>query len=246
MDKLIVANWKMNGNSAKVAEDLALYALNPATNKPNVVLALPVLYLPIARQILDKAPAKLGLASQDVSKFASYGAYTGEVSSNMLQEFGVGYSIIGHSERRMFLHESTHTLVKKIDAAIMSGIIPIFCIGEEKAVRNSGKYIEVLTEQLELLHQIEVPVKELVVSYEPFWSIGTGVLPSNDEILEIMNLIHTFVQNYLPRAKVTVLYGGSVTGTNAKEILSMPEVGGVLVGGTSLNVTDFVAICSYI
>ncbi len=245
MSKLIVANWKMNGNLAKIKSDLVGYAANPGTNRSNIILSIPTLYFPIANQIVQKHETKFSLASQDISKFYNPGAYTGEISGDMLKEFGVSHSIIGHSERRMFFHESTHTLVKKIDAAIMSEIIPIFCIGEEKICRTNGKYIGFLTQQLELLHQVEVPIKELVIAYEPIWSVGTGVLPSMAEISEIIGLIHSFVQNYLPHAKITALYGGSVTGANAKEIMSQPMIGGVLVGGASLREPDFATICSY-
>jgi len=246
MNKLIIANWKMNGSLAKITQDLSAYTTNPISNQANVAVALPMLYIPTAAQIIAANQSKLSLACQDVSKFANHGAYTGEISGEMLKEFKVRYAIIGHSERRMFLHENNHTLIKKMDEAITSGLIPVFCIGEEKSVRTSGKYIEFLTTQLELLHQVEEPITQLVIAYEPIWSIGTHVLPSPQEIMEIMQLIHTFVQNYLPHAKITALYGGSVGANNAKEILSLQGVAGVLVGGASLNVDDFTAICSAI
>lgn len=246
MKKLIVANWKMHGNHNKIVEDITNYANNAITNQANVVLALPVIYIPIARQILDKiGNTNIKLAAQDVSKFLSYGAYTGEVGANMLKEFGVDYVIVGHSERRMFFHESNHTMAKKIDAAIINGIMPIFCFGEEIWVREKNKHLEVINEQLQLLHLIEVPIKNLILAYEPIWAIGSGRVPTNLEIMEVVGLVHGFVQNYLSHAKITTLYGGSVSSSNVESILSIAGNNGVLVGGASLHVDEFSKICSF-
>lgn len=246
MKKLIVANWKMYGNYNKIVADITSYANNAITNQTNVVLAIPLIYIPIARQILDKiGNTNIKLAAQDVSKFLSYGAYTGEVGANMLKEFGVEYVIVGHSERRMFFRESGHTMAKKIDAALINGLIPIFCFGEEIEQREKQKHIEILNEQLQLLHLIEVPIKELVLAYEPVWAIGSGLVPTNLEITEVMDLVHGFVQNYLSHAKITTLYGGSVNSSNIESILSVAGSGGVLVGGASLDVNEFSKICSF-
>jgi len=240
--KLIVANWKMNGTSKKIADDLSAYTSNEITNSPNVVIALPALYL---HHALNLNP-KFKIASQDVSQFADYGAYTGEISSKMLLDFKVEYTIIGHSERRSNLNESGSVLVKKLENVINSGIIPIFCIGEEQSIRNSGKYNEFLLSQLELLKQLNADVKELVIAYEPIWAVGTGKVPTVDQIAEIVGLINSFVQKTLPRAKISVLYGGSVTAKNSAEILQITDVAGVLVGGASLRVDEFTAICAHI
>jgi triosephosphate isomerase len=241
MAKLIVANWKMNGSQTKVRADLARYLASPLTNRANVVLALPNVYLAPAAIMLSQA--ELALASQDVSQVEGFGAYTGEVSSAMLAEFGVKYAIVGHSERRALLGEDGSILANKIDNLVKQQIIPIYCIGEAKAIRDSGKHLDFLITQLELLGQVKNKLTEVVIAYEPIWSIGSGVTPQLTQISEVANLIQAFVQSYLPCAKILILYGGSVSSSNAAEILSLPQIDGVLVGGASLKVDEFTAIC---
>ena len=243
--KLIVANWKMNGSITKITQDLEAYAKSPLTNKTGVVLGLPHVFLEHAGQTNRKCGAVFSLASQDISQFAGTGAYTGEVSGAMLRELGVKYAIIGHSERRTYFNESGSILQHKIENAYANQIIPIFCIGEDKTIRDNNNYAEFLVQQLELLLQIKTNINEIVIAYEPIWSIGTGVVPALDQISEIIKLIHAFVQSYLPHAKITALYGGSVSESNAQDILRLDQVGGVLVGGASLKVNDFTGICSY-
>lgn len=243
MSKLIVANWKMNGSILQIQADLTAYIESPITNQANVVLAVPDIYLYQASQIIKQSGAKLSLACQNISQFNSVGAYTGEISATLLKEFAVRYAIIGHSERRTFLHESGHILLNKVENALLNDIIPIFCVGEDKSRRDEGSYLEFLKHQLELLCDVKTKVEQMVIAYEPIWAIGTGVVPTNQQISEVTKLIYAFVQNYLPHAKITVLYGGSVNGKNAHEILSPDEVGGVLVGGASLKVNDFTQIC---
>lgn len=247
MTKLIVANWKMNGSYIKIQEDFKIYMQNPSTNASNIVFALPSLYLSLIKDL--KSTANFQLASQDISEFGKFGAYTGEISGAMLKDVGVTYAIIGHSERRAYFNESNDILIKKIDNAVNNKIIPIYCIGEEKTVRESKKYQNFLFKQLEVLTKISALKAnekiELVIAYEPIWAIGTGVVPTMMEIIEIIDFINAFVQKYLPHAKITALYGGSVSSKNATEILDLPQVDGVLVGGASLLIPEFISICSY-
>lgn len=245
MSKLIVANWKMNGNINKIKADLITYAKTLSTNQSTVVLAIPTLYLYEASQICKEFNVKFKLACQDISQFSNFGAYTGEISATMMKETNVSYVIVGHSERRAYLNESGSTLLGKIENALLNEITPIFCIGEDITTRNKGGYAEFLIQQLELLTQIKTPFSSLVIAYEPIWAIGTGVIPTLEQISEISKLIHAFVQNYLPHAKITALYGGSVSSKNAQAILDILDVGGVLVGGASLVVDDFSKICLY-
>ncbi len=245
MSKLIIANWKMNGSVEQIERDVSIYAKCIYTNNPSVILALPNIYLYIASQIKNKLGAKFSLAAQDVSEFINYGAYTGEISATMLKELGTKYLIIGHSERRAYLNETEDSLVNKIDNALNEKITPVFCIGESKSIRENGKYINFLDNQLRILLQVKSSFDKLVIAYEPIWAIGTGVVPNGEQICEVLKLIKAFVQNYLPHAKITALYGGSVSGVNAYEILNLPEVDGVLVGGASLKPDDFISICTY-
>ncbi len=245
MSKLIVSNWKMNGSVAQIEHDLSIYASLFHTNNPSVVLALPDIYLYLASQIKNKLGAKFSLAAQDISKFASYGAYTGEINATMLKEFGIRYSIIGHSERRTYLNESEDCLISKIDNILNEKITPVFCIGESQSIRENMKYIDFIENQLRILLKVKSSFESLVIAYEPIWAIGTGVVPTSEQISEVLKLIKAFVQNYLPHAKITLLYGGSVSGVNAFEILNLPEVDGVLVGGASLKPDDFISICTY-
>ncbi|HMT02574.1 MAG TPA: triose-phosphate isomerase [Burkholderiales bacterium] len=246
MAKLIVANWKMNGSFTKIEEDLRTYLQNTTTNANNVVFALPNVYLGLVKCLEIDAGFKL--CSQDISKFDNVGAYTGEVSGAMLKDLGIDYAIVGHSERRIYFNEDEDILIKKVNNAINNKITPIYCIGESISVRKSKNYKDFLLNQLELLTKTNVIAKEeikLVIAYEPIWAIGSGVVPSTEEIVEVINFINAFVQKYLPHAKITALYGGSVSKINAKEILNLPQVDGVLVGGASLLIPDFTSICSY-
>lgn len=244
MNKLIVANWKMNGDLAKINQDLSIYSQNSITNSPDVVLSLPNVFLSTAQSIIKNNNSQFKLSAQDVSQFSAFGAYTGEVNASMLNEVGVEYVIIGHSERRMYLGESGSVLLNKLENSLNSGLKPIFCIGEQLEIRQNNTYLQFLSEQLELLLQIKAPFNELVIAYEPIWSIGTGIVPKMEDITEVINLISAFVQTYLPHVKITALYGGSVSDKNAHDILNLNGVGGVLVGGASLNTDNFTTICS--
>ncbi|MCE2706102.1 MAG: triose-phosphate isomerase [Proteobacteria bacterium] len=244
MGKLIIANWKMNGSLNKIVEDFSKYMANSKTNNQKIVYALPYIFLDKMYNLFINKHAEYKLASQDISQFANTGAYTGEISGAMLKEFGVSYSIIGHSERRV-MGESDVILIKKIEAAILSKITPVFCIGEPYEIRQQKQYAEFLVKQLEILKLLNNSVAEMVIAYEPIWAIGTGLTPKIDEIIEIMDLIDNFVATNLT-SKVTILYGGSVSNKNAVELLSNSKIGGVLVGGASLKTEDFTAICSAI
>lgn len=237
--KIIVANWKMNGDAQKIAHDLRAYWAHEITNAANVVIALPLPYL---YQTLN-ITSKLKFASQDVSQFKDYGAYTGEISAKMLLDFKVAYTLIGHSERRNNCGETDAILVRKLENVINLGITPIFCVGEERLLRDSGKYHEFLLAQLQLLSRLH-NVQDLVIAYEPIWAIGSGRIPTVDEIAEIADLIHAFVHKTLAHARISVLYGGSVNAKNIGQILQLSNIAGVLVGGASLSVEEFTAICA--
>ena len=243
---LIIANWKMNGSRAKVREDLRYYFMNSKINQANVIFALPNLYLETAYSELLINDSKCRLATQDVSRFAKYGAYTGEVSVDMLLEFGVQFVIVGHSERRLLCGDKEGLILEKLNNLLRCNVIPIYCIGESLDARKSGQYKDFLLNQLALLTQVQPEIQELVIAYEPIWAIGSGMIPKLIEIEEVMGLIWGFVQKNLGRVKITALYGGSVNARNITEILQVPLTQGVLVGGVSLKLNEFSELCNNI
>lgn len=244
MKKLIVANWKMNGELSKVNADLSYYAQLSETNKPNVVLALPYLYIVWAKQRL-LIDSQIKIAAQDLSHYLNCGAYTGKINGSMLKDAGVDYVIIGHSERRTLMAENGQILIDKVRNAFESDLIPIFCVGEPLNIRDDGSYLQFIESQLSGLEEIE-NFKDLVIAYEPCWAIGTGKIASLAEISEVVDFINRYMQKRFAYVKITVLYGGSVNSQNVGEILALANIGGVLVGGASLKVTDFTAICEKI
>jgi triosephosphate isomerase (TIM) len=251
VSKIVVANWKMNGDINKIVQDLDYFLKHPQVNRENTILALPLPFLGLANTKLNTTQdVHLKLASQDASRFNGFGAYTGETSATMLKEMGISYVIIGHSERRNALAEGDDVLISKLTNVAMSEMIPIYCIGEDKEARSLGSYKKVLTSQLETLLKLvefiednNIRLRRLLVAYEPIWSIGTGVIPTLENIIEVNLLIKAFMQKYLPRVKIDTLYGGSVSAANAKDILDCADIDGVLVGGASLIASDFAVIC---
>jgi|LauGreDrversion4_2_1035121.scaffolds.fasta_scaffold137850_1 triosephosphate isomerase len=244
VEKLIVANWKMNGELSKVNADLGYYAHLPQTNKSNIILALPYLYIVWAKQKL-LVNSHIKIAAQDLSHYRNCGAYTGKINGSMLKDAGVDYVIIGHSERRTLMGENGAILIHKVRNALDSKLVPIFCVGEPLSAREDGSYLQFVELQLSGLEEIE-QIKEIIIAYEPCWSIGTGKVATLEQIAEVIAFINRYMQKRFNYAKITLLYGGSVTSQNAGEILSIPSVGGVLVGGASLKVADFTAICEQI
>jgi len=242
--KLVIANWKMNGDIRTLDNHFTDYLNTPATNQANVVFALPHIYLSYIKTKFTQS-TQCQLAAQDVSMFATHGAFTGEVSASMLSDCGVKFALVGHSERRTLFNETAKTLHDKLTNLIRADITPVFCIGESSEYRNNGRYIEFVTQQLALLKDIGGGYKELIVAYEPIWAIGTGVVPSLEQITEMAE----YIKNYLAKqlnvtTLVKILYGGSVNAQNAASILALNNIGGLLVGGASLKVDEFSKICA--
>jgi triosephosphate isomerase len=244
--KLIIANWKMNGDMSKINNDFMAYVNNSYTNQPNVIFALPSIYLAYINQTITKHNAQFQLAAQDVSVFSTHGAFTGEVSAEMLKDCGTRFAIVGHSERRTLLHETDEILHKKISNPINAQVTPIFCIGENIKQREHANYIEFITAQLNLLKDIAPSLScRLIVAYEPIWAIGTGMVPTLEQIREIVEYIGNYLTKQLGINNFDILYGGSVNAENADKILSINAVAGLLVGGASLKVADFINICKF-
>ncbi|MBI3676520.1 MAG: triose-phosphate isomerase [Proteobacteria bacterium] len=238
MRQLIAGNWKMNGLGASLAE-LDVIANHVASHPPHAdILICPPATL-IARAVAT-AKECLAIGGQDCRAEIS-GAFTGDVSAEMLKDAGAAFVIVGHSERRQYHQETDATVAAKANAAHRAGLVAIVCIGETEAERNAGKALDVVARQIEGSVPQQAPISSIVIAYEPVWAIGTGRTPTSSEIAEMhAHLRKRLIARLGAHAKdVRLLYGGSVKPSNAREILALPEVGGALVGGASLKASDF-------
>jgi triosephosphate isomerase (TIM) len=225
---LIAGNWKMYKGPAETAA-FCLGLREHALDEVDVVISPPSVSLAVAVQLL--AGTEIGVAAQNVH-WEEDGPYTGEVSAPMLLELGVYGAIVGHSERRQYFGETDETTGKRARAALDAGMFVIACVGESEDERERGETEEVLRRQLSVLEADD----NLVLAYEPVWAIGTGKTATP----EIAQEAHSFIKTLLD---VPVLYGGSVKPDNAAELLAQPSVDGALVGGASLELDSFIAIC---
>lgn len=238
--RFVIANWKMNGNLAQnnafIEEMKQLKLSNSQQNKVSeteVVICPPSPYLFQLSQAFVNVPIRVG--AQNVNQNAK-GAFTGEISCDMLWDFNCQYVIIGHSERRALYHETNELTAEKIIQVLTAGMTPILCIGESEAEREHGHTERVLAMQL---HAVPSNVlKQCIIAYEPVWAIGTGKAATP----EMANATHAFIRSQLPDASQSILYGGSVTAQNATALFSMPEIDGALVGGASLSASQFYQI----
>jgi triosephosphate isomerase len=237
----VAGNWKMNTTRASAA-DLARQIAHAAPTGMDIGVAPPFVYLDIVSQTLDGSSILLG--AQDVY-FEKNGAFTGEISIEMLKDLGVSFVICGHSERRHVIHEPTELLRKKVLAIYDTGLILIHCVGETLEQRDGGKTLEVVGGQLEELRSSMLDPARLVVAYEPVWAIGTSRNATAQQAQEV----HAFIRQELARRwnkdfadRVRIQYGGSLKPENAAQLLSQPDVDGGLIGGASLNAESFLAI----
>jgi triosephosphate isomerase (TIM) len=225
---LIAGNWKMYKGPADAAE-FCLGLREQELDGIDVVVCPPYLSLAVAVQLL--AGTEIAVAAQNVH-WEGEGAYTGEISAPMLREVGVYGAIVGHSERRQYFGETDETVSKRAHAALEAGLFVIACVGETEEERETGKTEDVLRRQLSVLE----PDDNLVIAYEPVWAIGTGKTATP----EIAQEAHAFIKSLL---NVPVLYGGSVKPDNASDLLAQADLDGALVGGASLDLESFTAIC---
>ena len=238
MRKLAAGNWKMNGTRASLSEVKAINAELDDTD-PAVVICPPVSLLIPACDI----GGKIGIGAQDCHMVSS-GAHTGDISANQIADTGATYVIIGHSERRTDHGETSDMNKAKAQAALKAGLIAIVCIGETLAEREAGETLNVLGQQMSGSIPDGATSQNTVIAYEPVWAIGTGLVPTLDQIDEA----HRFMRAELLTAlgadaqNISLLYGGSVKGSNADDIFSVADVDGALVGGASLSAHDFVPI----
>jgi triosephosphate isomerase (TIM) len=225
---LIAGNWKMYKGPAEAAE-FCLRLREQDLPGVDVVVCPPYVSLAVSVQLL--AGTEVAVAAQNVH-WEPKGAYTGEISASMLLELGVYGAIVGHSERRQYFGETDETTAQRAGAALSAGLFVIACVGETEEEREGGVTEDVLRRQVSLFE----PDDNLVVAYEPVWAIGTGKTATPDMAQEA----HAFIKSVLD---VPVIYGGSVKPDNAEELLGRPDVDGALVGGASLELESFMAIC---
>ena len=234
---LIVGNWKMHGLKADLGEALTLaevLAADPA--EARVALCPPATLVAAMAQVL--AGSAVAVGGQNCHP-EPRGAFTGEISAEMLADAGASLVIVGHSERRTMFGETDALVAAKAAAARRAGLTPIVCVGESLAQRREGSALEVVCRQVEAATADWPAQAELVIAYEPIWAIGAGTTPTVAEIEEVHAAIRKCVAHL---GDVPILYGGSVKGSNATEILAAQEVGGALVGGASLKAAEFLAI----
>lgn len=240
--KLVAGNWKMHGS--RQSNETLLKALRSGVRAQQAECAVlvPAPFLAQAEALLSGSVVAWG--AQNVSEHAS-GAFTGEVSAAMVAEFGARYAIVGHSERRTLFGESSETVAKKMLAAWQGGLLPVVCVGEQLAERESGVTERVIADQLmPVLAAAEGGGKELVLAYEPVWAIGTGRTATPEQAQEVHAFIRGCVAGRLGggAAEWRILYGGSVKAGNAQSLFAMPDVDGGLVGGASLVAEEFLEI----
>ena len=239
--KLVAGNWKMHGNHSANAELLA----GIAGARPfacDVAVCVPFPYL--SETAVALAGTDLRWGAQDVSAHAQ-GAYTGEVSAGMLAEFGCRYAIVGHSERRQYHAETDQQVADKAKAALARGLTPIVCVGETLAEREAGATETVVKRQLSaVIHALGHCAGEMVVAYEPVWAIGTGKVASPEQAQAVHAVLRAQLKAATPHADtMKILYGGSMKPDNAASLLCQADIDGGLIGGASLKLADFVAIC---
>jgi len=242
--KMVAGNWKMHGNLSE--NEQLLKAIIPNLSELcNVQLAVcvPFPYLSSVQNMLQST--NIGWGAQNISQFDK-GAYTGEVSASMLNDFGCEYAIVGHSERRMLFSESNSDIADKYIAAQRGNLIPILCVGETLEQRENGVTEQVIQEQLKAVTDKAGvdSLRKAIIAYEPVWAIGTGKTASPQQAQDVHAFIRQSIatQSAYVASELTILYGGSVKANNASELFVMPDIDGGLIGGASLIAEDFIAI----
>ena len=242
--KIVAGNWKMNKTLAQT--EILLSELSAKLPDTDAEVMVAPTYVNLVGAVQNLQASKIEVISQNMH-FAESGAYTGEISADMLLDIGIDTVIIGHSERRAYFGETDEILVKKVVSALDKGIRVMFCFGEELEDRKSGNHFKVVESQLKnALFSLDASSwSKIVLAYEPVWAIGTGETASPEQAQEMHAFIRKTISDAFNSAianAVSVLYGGSVKPGNAEEIFSKPDVDGGLIGGAALVADDFVAI----
>jgi len=238
LKKLVAGNWKMHGTGADLAEVTSI-SMAAETAACDVALCLPATL--IERGV--RAAPGFTIGGQDCHA-ADKGAHTGDISAAMLKDAGATLTIVGHSERREAHGESDADVRAKAEAALAAGLSVILCIGESLEIREAGQAVVIVSAQVDASLPKAASGENLAIAYEPIWAIGTGKIPSMDDIAEMHGALRQRLVAAYGNAgnQVRILYGGSVKGSNATEIFAVPDVDGALVGGASLKAADFLPI----
>ena len=258
----VIANWKMNPSTqltvTALMTDLQKQIPEDALQSCNVVVAPSFMHLSTTQQAIQHGSLNIGLAAQNLcAQHADKGAFTGEISAAQLKDAQVNYVLVGHSERRQYFNEDDACLIQKIRNAFEHDLTVVFCIGETQAQYEQNQTQDVLAAQLMVVKQLAAEfansqsenaqlsnlASRLIIAYEPVWAIGTGKIPTIEEVQNIHAFINTTLTDIdASLATTPILYGGSVKAGNAAEIAQCPNVNGVLVGGASLDATSFTQI----
>jgi triosephosphate isomerase len=242
--KLIAGNWKMNASKPMVRELIAgILGRLDSVRSAEVLVLPPFPYLPLVHSLTDNTPVLLG--GQDLSEHES-GAYTGAVAGDMLSEWGCGYVLVGHSERRSLFGESDELVAAKFVAAQNAGLQPILCLGESLAEREAERTNEVVARQLDAVLNVAgiAAFSRAIVAYEPVWAIGTGRTASPEQAQSVHASIRAQIGSHDDTigGRVRILYGGSVKADNAADLFAREDIDGGLIGGASLTAESFMAI----
>lgn len=246
--KIVAGNWKMNKTldaGLQLIDEIIKENEKQSADKVLKIIAPPFIHL---ASIAGKLKSVNGfeVASQNCHHISS-GAFTGEVSAEMIASTGSKYVIIGHSERRLYFGESNDLLAQKVNIALTNNLIPIFCIGENLAERNANKHFETVQKQLSeaLFHLFASDFSKLIIAYEPVWAIGTGLTASTIQAQAMHKHIRSEINKKYGKevsSAISILYGGSCNAQNAKDLFACADVDGGLIGGASLKASDFIAI----
>lgn len=248
--KIVAGNWKMNKNLEEAKQLIKGIKKGIKDTESDARILIAPSFVNLNSAIKRSRKSKIEVAAQNMHQVKE-GAFTGEVSANMLTNLGVNIVILGHSERREYFNETNDLLAQKVDAALENELEVIFCFGEQLEDRKSENHFKVVETQLKegLFHLGKESFSKIVLAYEPVWAIGTGETASPEQAQEM----HAFIREIMEKTygaevanDISILYGGSVKPANAKEIFSKPDVDGGLIGGASLKPEDFVAIINAI
>ena len=245
--KVIAGNWKMNMLPNEAIKFIDEFTPLVKDTKNEVILCVP--YTDLFYALLNVQETNIKIGAQNMH-FAESGAYTGEISAQMLKSINVEYVIIGHSERRQYFNETDETVNKKIKAAFENGLKPIVCVGETLEKREAGTTIDIITNQTKLALEglTDEQVANTIIAYEPIWAIGTGKTATSEDAQNSIKAIRNKIQEIYGQnvaQRVIIQYGGSVKSSNAKELFEMPDIDGGLVGGASLKPDEFAKIVNY-